>query len=208
MHTRRGGNNVLDGRVVELANTIGKRTSRVHHSTALDSKLLAREEVLERRGVDPLLAVVPRVRPLVERGDLALVGDNGAVLNRRRNERNVHTRVVVLAVVVDNGTHKPLLLEHGERLERLALAHPVRALHVLLACEDVVQLAPGIVVRQLPPGVDWEEDGEHVGEMGCSLEEDLALAEGLLDELPLLDIQLHDRLLEVSHTAVDELCGL
>ena len=53
--------------------------------------------------------------------------------------------------------------------------------------------------------VYWQHDGEHGGEIGGCLEENLALVEGLDDELVLLVVELHDGLLEVPYTSMYEL---
>lgn len=53
-------------------------------------------------------------------------------------------------VVVDDGAYEAVAVEHGERLERLAFAHDVGRLHVLLPSEDIVQLAARKVIRDLP----------------------------------------------------------
>ena len=55
--------------------------------------------------------------------------------------------------------------------------------------------------------VDRKHDRQHGGQIGCGLQENLALMQRLLHELPLLVVQLHDRLLQVPHTSMDKLSG-
>ena len=56
-----------------------------------------------------------------------------------------------LTIVVNNGAHQFVCLEHGELLQCLGLGQQVTLLHQLLACHHVIHLQAHIVVRQLPP---------------------------------------------------------
>jgi hypothetical protein len=89
---------------------------------------------------------VSGARRLVDLDDFGVVGDHGAMLNGGHNEGDVHSGIVVLAIVVDDTTYKAVGLEHGECLESFAAAHPVRSFHVLGTGEEVVELASGVVV--------------------------------------------------------------
>lgn len=53
-------------------------------------------------------------------------------------------------VVVDHSTDESVALEHGKLFEGFALGHEVRGFHVFLASKEVIELAPGPVVRDLP----------------------------------------------------------
>ena len=55
-----------------------------------------------------------------------------------------------LTIVVDQCANETLLLQHGERFERLAFAHEVGRLHVFLPGQDVVQFATGPIIGDLP----------------------------------------------------------
>lgn len=59
--------------------------------------LLASHLILERRAIDPLLATLRSVCPLVQLDDLGVIRHNSAVLDGRHDERDVHAGVVMLA---------------------------------------------------------------------------------------------------------------
>jgi hypothetical protein len=105
---------------------------------ALDIPLFTRHPVLHPDTDDSLLSTMCRTRSLVDFNDFRVVGNNGAVLNCGHDQRNVHSRIIVLTVVVDDTADEAFRLEHRERLECLATAHPVGAFHVLRAGEDIV----------------------------------------------------------------------
>ena len=60
--------------------------------------------------------------------------------------------------MVDDTADETVRLQHRERLHGSTSTHEVRALHVLLTGQDVVHLATGIVVGQLPPLVHGQKD--------------------------------------------------
>lgn len=181
-----------------------KRTAPQDHPThlGLGLPLATGEDVAHPR------ALALAVGVLEEFNHLAVVGGDGAVLNGRHGEGDVHARVVVLSVVVDDGALQAVRLEHRERLEGFALAEDVRRLEVGVAGEEIVQLGAGKEVGDLPVGVDGEHDREGVTEVRGGVEERLALVEGFADELVLLVVEFKDGLLEVPDAAVDELCRL
>jgi hypothetical protein len=152
-------------------------TAESETNLALDGPLVSRDLVLASSRVDLAIG------SLVETDDGNVVGDGGSLVDGGEDEGHVHSRVVVLSVVVDDTTGETLLLEHGERLEGLGLAwkrrekgyeksarlkkqeeegrertHHVSSDVTLSASEKVVHLASGVVVWQLPPGVDRKEN--------------------------------------------------
>ena len=52
-----------------------------------------------------------------------------------------------LTVVVDDGSHQLILLQHGKELQSFGLAQDVAALQALRASHQVIHLDPGPVVR-------------------------------------------------------------
>lgn len=56
-----------------------------------------------------------------------------------------------LTVVVDDGSHQLVFLQHGEKLQGFGLTEDVAALQTVDPGHQVVHLDPGPVVRQLPP---------------------------------------------------------
>lgn len=83
---------------------------------------------------------------LVDLDNFGVIGDNRTMLNGGHDQGNVHSRIIVLTVVVNDTSDQAFRLEHGERLESLAAAHPVGGFHVLGTGEEVVELATGVVV--------------------------------------------------------------
>jgi hypothetical protein len=91
-------------------------TAESETNLALDGPLVSRDLVLASSRVDLAIG------SLVETDDGNVVGDGGSLVDGGEDEGHVHSRVVVLSVVVDDTTGETLLLEHGERLEGLGLA--------------------------------------------------------------------------------------
>lgn len=95
MHSRRGCDDRLCRRVVELAHAIAERSSGIDHTLGFDVPLLASDVVTETSTSALALAV------LVQGDDLRVVGCHGALVYGSHHERDVHARVVVLSIVVD-----------------------------------------------------------------------------------------------------------
>jgi hypothetical protein len=93
-------------------------------------------------------------RSLVDLDNLGVIRNDGAVLDRGHDQGDVHTRVVVLTIVVDNTSNKTIGFQHWESLEGLSSTHPISGFHVLRTGKEIVQLATGVVVGELPPRVD------------------------------------------------------
>lgn len=94
----------------------------------------------------------------MELGHLYIVGNNRTVLHSGHDKGNVHPRVIVLTVVIHDTTDETVLLQHWESLKGLTLTHPVGTFHILFTSKEIVELASGIVIRKLPPGVDRKKN--------------------------------------------------
>lgn len=68
-------------------------------------------------------------------------------------------------IVVNQCADKSVLLQHGECLEGLTLAHQVGGLHVLLSGEQVVHLTAHPVVGYLPISDGGSAEGTHESSM-------------------------------------------
>ncbi len=60
---------------------------------------------------------------------------------------------LLLTIIVDNGSHEFVFLQHREELQCFALAQDVAALQTLGSGNQVVHFNAGPVIRQLPPPV-------------------------------------------------------
>ena len=77
-----------------------------------------------------------------------------AFASRRQRESDVHSRVVVLAVVVDDRADELRLFQHGKRFESVTFAEEIAASKEVASGEEVVHLDADVEVRQLPPSVE------------------------------------------------------
>lgn len=88
-------------------------------------------------------------------------------------------------------------------------------------CNDIVCFHSSIVVRHMPPPsisqfsfpppsslVNWTHDGKLGGKVRCYFEQRVPFRQSLLHQLVLLIVQVKHRLLQVSHTTVNQFCGL
>jgi hypothetical protein len=85
-------------------------------------------------------------RRLVDLDHFRVIGHNGTMLDGGHDQRNVHSGIIVLPVVVDDTADEAVGFEHGECFEGFAAAHPVCGFHVLGTGKEVVELASGVVV--------------------------------------------------------------
>jgi hypothetical protein len=119
---------------------------KLYAHLALDIPFLSSHPVLHPDTNNSVLATVSGTGRLVDLDHFRVVGHNRAMLDGGHNQGNVHSRIIVLAVVVDDTSNQAIGLEHWERLKGLSAAHPVGGFHVLGTGEEIVELASGVVV--------------------------------------------------------------
>lgn len=201
---------VVQGRVglargvaVHLQDGVAVGPRGVDHALGVDPDELVGLDVA-RLGAHDLA----RGRVLDQLLDLDVVEDRGAVLDGGDGQRGVQPRVVEGPVVVHERRLQVVRGQHGRLFDGGGLGQQVRALQVLLAREEVVELAPGVDVRHLPRVVDGDEDGQHRAQVRRGVDEVFALVERLDHEVQLRLGELPERLLQVPHAPVNHLGGL
>ncbi|KAI6752390.1 hypothetical protein HG530_013759 [Fusarium avenaceum] len=127
VHAGGGSDDGLARGVVHLVDGVGEGTGSVDDTLGADLE-----------GADDLAVGI-----LVKTCHLNVVENGSTVMRSSKSESDVHSGVVVLAIVVNQGTNHALLAQKRERLEGLVLAHPVRALETLGASEEIVGLGAG-----------------------------------------------------------------
>ena len=194
--------------LVHLADRVGERSSSVDDSLGLDAEFLALLAVLLWNEVLDLGTTEAAIGIFLEASDFHVVHQSSTVEGSSHCERDVHSRVIVCTIVVDESTPEVVLLQHRESVQCLTLGQEVRSLDVLRASQKVVELGSCPEVRRLPPLVDRNHDREPLREMRCGVEEVSPLTQSFLDEFVLVVVQFEDSLFEISHTTVNELCAL
>ena len=202
VHTRRWRHNLRRRWFIHPANGITEGTRGIHHTLRTNVKLISRHLITQTRTNDAAL-----VR-LVERDDFAVIRSDSAMLDSRQHERNVHTRIILLAIVVHDTTSQVVRAEHREGLQRLVATDDIRIAHVLLACDKVVQERASIVVGNKPPRVCRNQNGQRRRQIGRNVQKGLTLPQSFFHHLVLFPVKLLDGLLKVAHTTVNEFRGL
>lgn len=149
VHARAGTADRLDGRIVHLADAVGERTGRVDDALGLHVPLLIRQHVLQPGTAENFLAA--GVLLLVKLLNLDMVGDSRAVTCGGEGHSQAHASVVLLTVVVNDGTAQLVTLQHGEALESVLLGQVITRLDVAIAGDEIVSFDAGPEVWNLPP---------------------------------------------------------
>jgi hypothetical protein len=111
----------------------------------------------------------------------------------------------VLPIIVYDGSNKTIGLEHGKGFKCLSLGHEIRCFHVFFSGKDIVHLASGKVVGNLPVLVDRQHYGKHVAKIGCRLEEYTSFMEGFAYELILFIVEFEYGFLKIPNAAMHKL---
>lgn len=205
---RRGSDDFLALLIVHLSDRVREGTGAVDDALGLDGDVLGRVAILFRDQVLDGGAAESALLVLDQACNFGVVGDGGTVQSGSHGNGDVHARVVVGTVVVDEGANQVGLLEHGEGFQSFALGKKVRALNALASSQEIIELGSRPVVRGLPPPVEGQHDGKPGAQMRGRLKEVFALLEGLSHELVLVVVEVEDSLLQVAHTSVDKLGAL
>lgn len=193
-----------------MLNGVCEGSSGVDNTLGTDLEFLTTVCVLVqgRENIPTLDTCDLAVGILLEAGYLEMVEHSSTVKRSSQSKGDVHSRVVVLAVVVNQSANHVVSAEEWEFSPGLALGHKVGALEALGTGKEIIGLGAAPHVRCLPPLLKGEENRDRVRQVRGNVEESPALAEGFNNELELGVIEVHDGLLEVAHASMDELGAL
>ena len=142
-----------------------------------------------------------------------VVGQRRTMLRRGQGQRQIHARVVELAVVVDYPTAQVawravaahLLAQIREPLLRLLARHEFGAAQRVATRQAVVQVEADAVVGLLAQLVQGYEDRQLVHQMRGQLQQRRAFAQRLAYQAELRAVDTLDRLLQIADSAVYQL---
>lgn len=149
--------------------SMARGMTKLTYSTS-DLHGLSSQVVLDGSRVNSFLTSSRRISLLVKLRNFCVVGNDCPMLDSSHHNGYIHSGVIMLTyeliseahrqvesrltIIVNNTADKPLLLQSGKSFQSFTFAYPISAFHILFASEDIVKFTTGIVVRQLPPGVD------------------------------------------------------
>lgn len=162
MNASRRCDDVLALLVIHLANGVGKGACTVDYALGADSDIIGwlpitfGDHVLDFGSADAAVVVLDEAR------HFGVVQDGSAVEGGSDGDGDVHTRVVMGTVIVDQGANEVSLLEHGKSIESLAPSEEVGAFNAFAASEEVVELCTGPVVRAFHQRLRGSMMGSHM----------------------------------------------
>ncbi len=180
-------------RVVEPPQRVGPGAGGVDHHLRAQHPVLAALDVARLDAAhDAVLLHQPGHRHVVEH--------RRAEIRRRHRQTDGESRVVELAVVVEDAAAQSLGLDRRQPLERLRFGEEPRRAEAFLARQQVVEAESDAVKRRLPPVVAGHHERNVVHQVRRVAAQDAALTQRL-------EHQRDVALAQVADAAVNQLGG-